>query len=80
MSRTTDYVLDMVDRGELIFDESKGQYVKTGGGPLLVDEIQRLESEVLSTEEKLKSLESEVLSTEEKLKSLRKDLEKYNEM
>jgi len=54
MSRTTDYILDMVDSGHLEYDEYKRKYVKTG---CRLDEIERLKWEIKSAESDLELLE-----------------------
>jgi hypothetical protein len=54
MSRTTDYILDMVDSGHLEYDEYKREYVKTG---CRLDEIERLKWEIKSAESDLELLE-----------------------
>jgi hypothetical protein len=55
MSRTTDYVLDMVDSGQLEYDEYKREYVRPGCH--LTDEIRRLKWEISSAKSELELLE-----------------------
>ena len=53
MSRITDYVLDKEDKGELIYDDSRGEYM-TPSRYALAREIEHLEWQISSSKADLK--------------------------
>mgnify|MGYP003998532489 FL=1 len=65
MSRITDYILDMEDRGELIYDEVRCEYI-TPHMSSLAEEIERLEWEITSTKADLHRLQQEVVELEDR--------------
>lgn len=52
MSRTTDYILEQEDKGELVYDDSRGEYMSPYRLALL-NEIEYLEWEISKSKRQL---------------------------